>query len=285
MRLRPMAVAAVLFSCNAEDALDLGDTRTFAEVGLPLSAGTDDGQVAPPGVQFDQDPLVPGDVVTLRVTGITPNDVVYFGRGAGTGAGPCVGFLNVCLDLLPPVELIGVAIADNTGYAEYSVRLPNQVPPQYIYTQAIVTGPAGSIGTNTITAPIFGGALDADGDGYCAGSTCNYPTHLPGDCADDDDRVHPGQNGFFRNPFLDNAGQLSYDYDCDGVERREDTARYSCTFDANLAPFCGGHTPGWDGQVPGCGQQGVYASGCWSTQLLLPTCFATNNPTSTQACN
>jgi hypothetical protein len=66
---------------------------------------------------------------------------------------------------------------------------------------------------------------DSDKDGYGVAGTehtsCTVPdgfSTTPGDCADDNDQVHPGQEKFFDTPYNVSGGGSSYDYDCNGTE-------------------------------------------------------------------
>lgn len=236
----------------------------------------------PPGVTFTQDPLVPGQPVTFRVSGIAPGDRVYFTRSTtGTGAGPCFPQLGgVCLGILN-ASLIGSDAANNTGTAEYTVTLPPNLPSIFVYTQAIVDSFAGVITTNVITSPILRGALDDDSDGYCEGNTCHSPNAQPGDCDDTNADVHPGQTQFFDVPFR-LGGQDSYDYDCDGQETPFSTQNYRCQPSPNFV-FCQSHRDGWEGGVPGCGEEGNWGSGCL-TYPIIQICFSNGAVAQTQAC-
>jgi hypothetical protein len=81
---------------------------------------------------------------------------------------------------------------------------------------------------------------DADRDGYgrSAGavSSCTKPSgdyaEVGGDCADDDDRVHPSQTTYFAAAYPTPSGGDSFDYDCSGAET-PDPAQMAA------APSCG----------------------------------------------
>jgi len=71
---------------------------------------------------------------------------------------------------------------------------------------------------------------DRDGDGFGAGAkvgeACKPPvgTSLAaGDCLDTDKQVKPGSAAFFFTGYTNASGQISYDFDCNGVEEREPT--------------------------------------------------------------
>ena len=58
----------------------------------------------------------------------------------------------------------------------------------------------------------------------CSGWTLVYPREGTTDCHDFDHRVYPGQEIYFELPYSTPAGELSNDYDCNGiVERRRDS--------------------------------------------------------------
>lgn len=245
--------------------------------------GDQASEVAPPPLAFDQDTLVVGTDVDFTVVGAAPGDTIRFLYSlTGVGSGPCVPALGgLCLELLPPIELIGTATADGIGDATLTAPLPPTAPLVFLHTQAVVDrGMVGSVATNTITAPILAGSLDVDGDGYCGGATCADPYALPGDCMDDDPAVHPGVTAYSGMPYFDGLA-WSYDYDCDGTETRKNPSRYTCTYNGGL-PFCP-YTEGWSGFVPDCGEARQWDYGC--TEFPgLPICFPTGSTTVTQRC-
>ena len=67
---------------------------------------------------------------------------------------------------------------------------------------------------------------DADRDGYGRASArvmaCESPggdwAREPGDCNDDDARVHPDQPEYFGSAYQAPGGTRSFDYDCSGAE-------------------------------------------------------------------
>lgn len=248
---------------------------------------TGSGALPPPGVVFDQSALVPGQPVTFRVQGVAPGDRVYFARSLdGVGAGPCFPNLgNVCLGILQPT-LIGSDRADNTGEASVTFTLPTPLPPVFVYTQAVVDSFAGVVTTNTITAPVLRGALDDDGDGFCEGNTCHDRAVLPGDCADDNDEVYPGQTQFFDVGYNTPNGR-SFDFDCDGTEEPYSTDVYRCTA-GGAAPLCQSHRDGWSTRnPPACGVAGDWESGCIALPFPLPgigLCASTLVSSVTMAC-
>ncbi|HMV69136.1 MAG TPA: hypothetical protein PKA64_19980 [Myxococcota bacterium] len=239
---------------------------------------------APPGVNFTQDPLVPGQPVTFRVSGIAPGDRVYFTRSiTGTGQGPCFPQLgNVCLGITS-ASLIGSDAADNTGTAELQVTLPANLPSIFVYTQAIIDSFAGVITTNIITAPILRGALDDDGDGFCEGARCHSAQAQPGDCDDTNPDVFPGQTAWFEMPYRGANGLATFDYDCDGQEAQETTRTYRCSPSPNFV-FCQSSRDGWDLGVPACGEEGTWGSGC-ITYPIIQVCFSANSVAQTQRCH
>lgn len=92
---------------------------------------------------------------------------------------------------------------------------------------------------------------DCDDDGVEAEGTC-----LGTDCDDHDDRVHPGQAGYFPEA----SASVGFDYDCSGMIERDPAVdvELSCT-GLSLA-FCEEVDQGFVNGVPACG-----ASGDWGT--------------------
>jgi len=84
--------------------------------------------------------------------------------------------------------------------------------------------------------------------GYAADNTDCMDTSL--NCSGD---VHQGQNSYFAS-----ACDMSWDYDCDGVNSPERTAIAGfCHQECNeYICYCVGE--GWDGQVAACGETGNY---------------------------
>ncbi len=278
---RLTAALILLASCGVDDEPLFETESSWRAEGLALSApGAFVSVSPPPGIVFDQTALVPGDTVTFRVTGVAPGDTIFFGRSqTGVGAGPCLQTFGVCLGILGPVGLLGTAIANNQGTASYTVALPSSVPPSYLFTQAVVFGPAGSITTNVITAPILGGALDFDGDGYCAGTRCHDSANLPGDCDDNNPSVRPDQTTYFDVPYVTADGTSSFDYDCNGRERKQLRDLYDCDASGSGLPlgFCADHTEGWTGAAaPACGDIGTWGSGCYTLDLGYGILFCNN---------
>ena len=238
------------------------------------------------GLTFTQGALVPGTSVPFTVTGAAPNDTIQFLFSTdGTGMGPCIAQLGgLCVDILAPLTLLGSAVADNVGTATLDVTIPNGAPQIFIFTQAVVDrGMNGSVATNTITAPILGGHLDLDGDGYCGGPTCADPALLTDDCADDDPIVNPGATVPRDVPYW-NGVDFSFDYNCDGVETLtfDSMNAFECMADGGN-PFSCPNNEGWQfGDVPGCGDLGNWASGCIDFSGLF--CFASNVDVISQTC-
>ena len=96
---------------------------------------------------------------------------------------------------------------------------------------------------NTSDCKVF--YRDNDGDGYgdsshsiCAcKSRSNYTSSKGGDCCDDDFRVFPGQQEFFSDASFCGG----HDFNCDGVEDKQDTSRYA---GCDSWPSCGARI-GW----------------------------------------
>ena len=98
------------------------------------------------------------------------------------------------------------------------------------------------------------------------------------DCCDKNSgTTYPGQSGWFTSP----NGCSKFDYNCDGVEQRQDTAvetcecHITCIFEVwgscwvwGPCDKCKG-SPGWKGSPPGCGAAGNYQANCTAAALNL----------------
>jgi hypothetical protein len=111
--------------------------------GAPEAPALPDTAVPPPLV-LDTPELYTGQRTTLEVTGANPGDRVFFlGSTNGFGPGPCPAALGgLCLDIANARPL-GSAIANASGEASLTLRVPAAVPPNsLIWLQAAV--PAGA---------------------------------------------------------------------------------------------------------------------------------------------
>jgi hypothetical protein len=112
---------------------------------------------------------------------------------------------------------------------------------------------------------------DADKDGHGdPGSpldSCTPPDNYvvsSDDCYDGNKDANPAQTAWF----TDDRGDGSFDYDCDGDEVQQSTARGAC----QALAFCSA-TQGWQQQTaPGCGDPGKWVTGCGG---VFPLCPAT----------
>jgi len=92
-------------------------------------------------------------------------------------------------------------------------------------------------------------ALDGDGDGDGPkGAGCG------GDCHDGNKSVFSAQLAYSEVAYMTTAGSMSFDYNCNGLEERELTAKVSCSMST-----C---TPGWVDTVPACGASGSWVTSC-----------------------
>ncbi len=103
---------------------------------------------------------------------------------------------------------------------------------------------------------------DYDDDGYgstlseclCAASD-PYTSLNDDDCYDTNGSAYPGVTLYFST----SRGDGSYDYNCNGVEEKKDTAVSSgCGFFGDL---CGG-SEGFSGSAPSCGNNGTWKHNC-----------------------
>lgn len=92
------------------------------------------------------------------------------------------------------------------------------------------------------------------------------------DCHDGNKSVFAKQETFFSTPYTTRAGGSSFDYDCDGVETKQYTKRYSCL------PAGTGCTldAGFEGDiVPACGAAVKMVTGCVQTGgVCAPTVYS-----------
>ncbi|MAW59768.1 MAG: hypothetical protein CMJ94_02910 [Planctomycetes bacterium] len=103
--------------------------------------------------------VVAGAQAELHVLNALPGEAVGFLVSfAGTGAGPCPPRLGgLCLDLLAPVQLLGIVRAAANGEARLNIRIPAGAAGRSLDLQAVVRrGPAGgqSISSQLVHAVI-----------------------------------------------------------------------------------------------------------------------------------
>jgi DNA-binding beta-propeller fold protein YncE len=113
----------------------------------------------PHGIHLEVGPYTPGVPLELVVEGAEPGEQPAFVAGfAGIGAGPCFDALGgLCLDLIPPVFLIGTASADASGEALLQVATPPILLEIDVHLQAVIKrGEQGadSVKTEAVTVGI-----------------------------------------------------------------------------------------------------------------------------------
>ncbi|HEX5657539.1 MAG TPA: hypothetical protein VFX59_10110 [Polyangiales bacterium] len=141
---------------------------------------------------------------------------------------------------------------------------------------------------------------DLDGDGYgdpeAKVTSCTQPAGyvLNGDdCYDDNERAHPAATG----QFLQDRGDGSFDYDCDGVATKLRTTiavcpdllvcnGLKCELPVLEALVAAAENGGWSQQsVPACGQDGSWGlSVSWLPGLTKGLCVSLEGVTRTQTC-
>lgn len=96
-------------------------------------------QTADPPV-LTQTVFVRGSNATMTVTGALSGEIVFFLYGTnGVGPGTCAPQLGgLCLDLNGPIQIVGQAVADDTGTASLTARVPINAPPIMLWTQAAI---------------------------------------------------------------------------------------------------------------------------------------------------
>ena len=114
----------------------------------PAGSGVVAPEVKPPPGSLDlfSSALVPGALFTLTTSDAAPGDKIYFlGTAAGFGAGPCPPMLGgICLDVTPPLRLVGTATADPSGEGSLYLPIPATFPLSTLFFQAFVGGPVPS---------------------------------------------------------------------------------------------------------------------------------------------
>lgn len=108
---------------------------------------------------------------------------------------------------------------------------------------------------------------DLDRDGYGDKGVSERSSRQPPgyvsnalDCYDENPEAHPGQMRFYSQ----HRGDGSFDFDCDGKSaKREDVTSAGCRSSTTLGiPTQCWADVGWQGQSPGCGEQGKWLAEC-----------------------
>jgi hypothetical protein len=121
-------------------------------------------QLAPSStLVLTMDALIPGEPVTITVTGAQPNDSVLVIRstaGEGLDAGLCptgnpVDLGGNCMDILGPYTLTLSGRADASGTATWSLPAFPNLPPVDIWFQAVVADGVDSNKSNALYNPVL----------------------------------------------------------------------------------------------------------------------------------
>lgn len=126
---------------NPDSGLPSFVTVDHYDLGNPLGVVVALNQRWPvPPLYLEKSDIVAGDPVELVARGAAPGETVHFLRSmAGRGDGPCPPELGeLCVDLLPPVSLVGSAVADPSGIARWDGVVPAGAPAIPVSTQAVV---------------------------------------------------------------------------------------------------------------------------------------------------
>jgi len=131
--------------------------------------------------------FVPGDLVTMEVSGASPGDTVTFLRGtAGTSCPAPLG--GLCLGIADP-KILGHAVVDATGEAIDLFELPLSVPVELdLQLQAVVNLGASSYASDVLdmsTESVCGDGLQqsdeaCDDDNLIGGDGCSVDCELEG---------------------------------------------------------------------------------------------------------
>jgi cysteine-rich repeat protein len=146
------------------------------------------GDPLPQSLALTTTAVVPGRAMTMTVTGLHPNELVYIVRSTRVQpAGMCIAPLGGdCLDLRAPAVLLTDGVADAAGTAELTLTVPTSVPVGApVALQAVAL--RGLSGVASVASP----ALDltttaaACGDGVVdPGETCDDGNLVSGDGCD-----------------------------------------------------------------------------------------------------
>ena len=108
---------------------------------------------------------------------------------------------------------------------------------------------------------------DHDGDGF--GDMLERPVAICGDtrgfvtngedCADRDERAHPGQTNPQSTSVVGVSGKAAFDFNCDGVSAPTETGVGYCESNGQM---CQRVNRIWQGTVPACGQFGAWIEDC-----------------------
>jgi glucose/arabinose dehydrogenase len=108
-----------------------GDGISDADEIAAGSAFDFDGDGVPDDCELELavSPIAGGQTTTLSFVGGQPGEATFFlYTTRGVGPGPCFFGGNVCLDLLPPVSILGAAIVGGTGGAVLQIAVPAGTP-------------------------------------------------------------------------------------------------------------------------------------------------------------
>ncbi len=135
-------------------------------VGFPDDFQPAATSIAPPPLNLQVDPLVPGQQVIFIASGATPGDQVYFLRSPQLGS-TCSRIIGGnCLGLAPPPIVLASATAGASGFAVLTVTLPQDVPLGVtMHFQAAVLGGGGYVSnvSTRVTESVCGdGILHSD---------------------------------------------------------------------------------------------------------------------------
>ena len=125
---------------------------------------------------------------------------------------------------------------------------------------------------------------DADGDSYGYGSahclceaSAAYSVGNSNDCYDYNSAANPTTTAWYTT----DRGDGSYDYNCSGVEDKEDTTIGGCVWDLGWDSFCNEDPAGWDGSAPSCGDSKDWIADCYFDWFTCTPSYTTK----TMACH
>lgn len=238
MRNSALLVAACLTACGGADFDGLFDDSPLGDSGNARDSSASGGT----GARLD--------------AGDDPS-----GGTGGAGAAPSADGSPRGDARAADVSAADVSAADaSAGHARDSALAPDAGPE----AGADATADARSGACERAIRVFMDGDKDGFGDPTTERTACSIPEGYVDngdDCYDLNSSAKPGQT----NSFPTDRGDGSFDYDCDGDQTVQDTAK----------GFCPGIgvcivTVGWEGEVPECGAQHPWVTGC-GTLAICPT--------------
>jgi len=85
-------------------------------------------------------PVIPGENVIVEVANLSPDTMTYLGYSAIGRGVFFVPPLNVTVYLDSPQQVGPGMMTDGSGYAVWDIAVPPNIPPYYVWVQAVQQG-------------------------------------------------------------------------------------------------------------------------------------------------